>query len=156
MPRRGEAPKRQTPPDPVFGSHVVQRVINKLMLDGKKVTAERIFYGAMQLVGERTGRNPLDVFSQAMRNVTPAVEVRPRRVGGATYQVPVEVAGRRQVTLTIRWLIAAVRARPERTMVARLAGEVMDAANREGAAVKKREDVHRMAEANKAYSHYRW
>lgn len=156
MPRRGEAPKRTILPDPVFDSPLVQRVINKMMVDGKKVVAERAFYGAMQLIGERTGRNPLEVFAQAMRNITPAVEVRPRRVGGATYQVPVEVSARRQVTLAIRWLVAAARARPERTMVERLANELMDAANREGATVKKREDMHRMAEANKAYSHYRW
>jgi len=156
MPRRGEAPRRPVSPDPVFGSHVVTRVINKVMLDGKKVVAERIFYGAMQLVGERTGQNPLDVFSAAMRNIMPQVEVRPRRVGGATYQVPVEVSGRRQITLAIRWLIGAARSRNERTMIQRLAGEFVDASNREGAAVKKRDDVHRMAEANKAYSHYRW
>lgn len=156
MPRRGEAPKRTISPDPVFDSPLVQRVINKIMLGGKKVVAERAFYGAMQLIGERTGKNPLEVFAQAMRNITPTVEVRPRRVGGATYQVPVEVSARRQVTLAIRWLVAAARARPERTMVERLANELMDAANREGATVKKREDMHRMAEANKAYSHYRW
>ena len=156
MPRRGEAPKRTILPDPVFDSPLVQRVINKIMLGGKKVVAERVFYGAMQLVGERTGKNPLEVFAQAMRNITPTVEVRPRRVGGATYQVPVEVSARRQVTLAIRWLVAAARARPERTMVERLANELMDAANREGVTVKKREDMHRMAEANKAYAHYRW
>ena len=156
MPRRGEAPKRTILPDPVFDSPLVQLVINKIMLGGKKVVAERVFYGAMQLVGERTGKNPLEVFAQAMRNITPTVEVRPRRVGGATYQVPVEVSARRQVTLAIRWLVAAARARPERTMVERLANELMDAANREGVTVKKREDMHRMAEANKAYAHYRW
>ena len=156
MPRRGEAPKRTILPDPVFDSPLVQRVINKIMLGGKKVVAERVFYGAMQLVGERTGKNPLEVFAQAMRNITPTVEVRPRRVGGATYQVPVEVSARRQVTLAIRWLVAAARARPERTMVERLANELMGAANREGVNVKKREDMHRMAEANKAYAHYRW
>lgn len=156
MPRRGEAPRRPVTPDPVFNSHVVTRVINKIMLDGKKVVAERIFYGAMQLVGERTGQNPLDVFSAAMRNIMPQVEVRPRRVGGATYQVPVEVSGRRQITLAIRWLVGSARARNERTMIQRLASEFVDASNREGAAVKKRDDVHRMAEANKAYSHYRW
>lgn len=156
MPRRGEAPRRPVTPDPVFGSHVVTRVINKIMLDGKKVVAERIFYGAMQLVGERTEQNPLDVFSAAMRNIMPQVEVRPRRVGGATYQVPVEVSGRRQITLAIRWLVGSARARNERTMIQRLANEFVDASNREGAAVKKRDDVHRMAEANKAYSHYRW
>ncbi len=156
MPRRGEAPKRVSGRDPVFDSITVQRVINKLMLDGKKVVAERIFYGAMQLIGERTGKNPLEVFAQAMRNITPQVEVRPRRVGGATYQVPVEVSVRRQTTLCIRWLVQAARSRPERTMVERFANELIEASNREGASVKKRDDVHRMAEANKAYSHYRW
>ena len=156
MPRRGEAPKRSPGPDPVFGSPTAQRVINKLMLDGKKVAAERIFYGAMQTIGEKTGKNPLEIFAQAMRNITPQVEVRPRRVGGATYQVPIEVTARRQMTLAIRWLVEAARARPERTMLERFANEVMEAGNREGEAVKKREDIHRMAEANKAYSHYRW
>lgn len=156
MPRRGPAPKRDTGVDPVFGSAIAQKVINKLMQRGKKVTAERVFYGALQLVGERTGENPLEVFARALRNVTPNVEVRPRRVGGATYQVPIEVSSRRQTTLAIRWIVAESRERPERTMVERFAGEVMDAANREGATAKRREDMHRMAEANKAYAHYRW
>ncbi len=156
MPRRTEAPKRVINPDPMFGSVTVQRVINKLMLGGKKATAERIFYGAAQLIAERTGGNPLDVFATALKNIMPQVEVRPRRVGGATYQVPVEVSARRQLTLGIRWLVNAIRDRPERTMIERFAGELMDAANREGAACKRREDMHRMAEANKAYSHYRW
>ncbi|MCE5217467.1 30S ribosomal protein S7 [bacterium] len=156
MPRRGEAPRRVTPGDPIYGSPSCTRVINKLMLGGKKVTAERIFYGALQIAAERTGKNPLEVFTQAMRNVTPQVEVRPRRVGGATYQVPIEVTSRRQTTLSVRWLVGEARKRPERRMVERLANEIIDASNREGGAVKKREDVHRMAEANKAYSHYRW
>jgi len=156
MPRRGAAPKRDVAPDAVFGSSTVQQIINKLMLDGKKATAERIVYGALQLIGERTGKNPLDVFTQALRNITPQVEVRPRRVGGATYQVPVEVSPRRQMTLAVRWLVGAARERPGRTIMENFAGEVMDAANREGAAMKRRDDVQRMAEANKAYSHYRW
>jgi len=156
MPRRGDLQKRDPGPDPVFGSRMVQRCVNKLMLRGKKVVAERIFYGAMQIIAERTGRNPLEIFSQGMRNVTPQVEVRPRRVGGATYQVPIEVTARRQCTLSVRWLITAARKRPERTMVERFANEVMSAANREGEAVRRRDEVHRMADANKAYSHYRW
>jgi small subunit ribosomal protein S7 len=156
MPRKGEATKRVVPGDPVFGSPMVTRVINKLMMDGKKVVAERIFYGALQHAGDRLKRNPVEIFAQAMRNITPQVEVRPRRVGGATYQVPVEVSARRQNTLAVRWLVTAARARPERTMVERLGNELAEAVSREGAAMKKRDDVHRMAEANKAYSHYRW
>jgi len=134
----------------------VTRFINKILRDGKKSAAEKIFYGAMQLVAERTGENPLVVLRNAVRNVMPTLEVRPRRVGGATYQVPVEVETRRQLTLAVRWMVAAARNRGERTMVERFAAEVIDAANREGAAVRRREEMHRMAEANKAYSHYRW
>jgi small subunit ribosomal protein S7 len=156
MPRKGEVPVRTIPGDPVFGSPTAQRFINKLMKGGKKVTAERIFYGALQLIGEQTQTNPVEVFVKAIRNVTPGVEVRPRRVGGQTYQVPIEVSGRRQQTLAIRWLVSAARDRAERTMVERVANEISEAANREGAAMKRREDIHRMAEANKAYSHYRW
>ena len=155
MPRKGEAPKRRITPDPVFGSQTVARIINKLMKGGKKSIAERIFYGALQMIGEETGGNPLEVFQRAFRNIMPVLEVRPRRVGGATYQVPIEVGAQRQLTLTIRWLINAARARNERTMVERLARELMDAANREGAAMRRREEVQRMAEANKAYAHYR-
>ena len=156
MPRKGPAPKRQLKPDDVFGSRLVSRFINKILLGGRKSAAEKIFYGAMQLVCERTGENPLVVLRNAMRNVMPNLEVRPRRVGGATYQVPVEVDTRRQLTLTVRWMVGAMRARGERTAVERMAGEILDAANREGASVRKREEMHRMAEANKAYSHYRW
>jgi small subunit ribosomal protein S7 len=134
----------------------VTRFINKILQGGRKSAAEKIFYGAMQLIGERMGENPLVVLRNAMRNVMPNLEVRPRRVGGATYQVPVEVDTRRQLTLAVRWIIGAMRARPERTAVERFAGEIMDAANREGAAVRRREEMHRMAEANKAYAHYRW
>ena len=155
MPRKGEAPKRRIAPDPVFGSQTVARIINKLMKGGKKSIAERIFYGALQMIREETGGNPLEVFQRAFRNIMPVLEVRPRRVGGATYQVPIEVGAQRQLTLTIRWLINAARARNERTMVERLARELMDAANREGAAMRRREEVQRMAEANKAYAHYR-
>ena len=156
MPRKGEAPRRRPAPDPVFESRVVSLFINYLMEGGKKTTAERVFYGALDLVQERTSQNPLEVFQSALQNVTPEVEVRPRRVGGATYQVPIEVSARRRLLLPIRWLVRAARERNERTMVQRLAGELMDAANREGVAMRRREDVHRMADANKAYAHYRW
>jgi len=156
LPRKGPAPKRQLKPDEVFGSRLVSRFINKILMGGRKSAAERIFYGALQLVGERTGENPLVVLRNAMRNVMPTLEVRPRRVGGATYQVPVEVDTRRQLTLTVRWMVSAMRARGERTAMERMAGEILDAANREGASVRRREEMHRMAEANKAYSHYRW
>ncbi|MBD3292265.1 MAG: 30S ribosomal protein S7 [Armatimonadia bacterium] len=156
MARKGPAPKRELKPDEIFGSRLVTRFINKILQGGRKSAAEKIFYGAMQLIGERMGENPLVVLRNAMRNVMPNLEVRPRRVGGATYQVPVEVDTRRQLTLAVRWMIGAMRARSERTAVERFAGEIMDAANREGAAVRRREEMHRMAEANKAYAHYRW
>ncbi len=156
MPRKGEVPKREVEPDPVFGSRIVTKFINCLMKGGKKSVAEKIFYGAMGIIAEKSGRNPTEVFRGAIQNVMPVVEVRPRRVGGATYQVPVEVPPRRQLTLAIRWLITAARARHERIMAERLAGELMDAAAREGEAMRRREDVQRMAEANRAYSHYRW
>lgn len=156
MARKGESTRRKPYPDPVFNSPVVTGFINYMMKGGKKSTAERIFYGAMQIIAERSGDNPTDVFQRAVYNLTPELEVRPRRVGGATYQVPMEVSARRRFMLPIRWLIRAARDRNERTMAERLAGEVWDASNREGAAVRRREDVHRMAEANKAYAHYRW
>ena len=156
MPRKGPAQRRQLKPDEVFGSRLVTQFINKLLLGGDKCSADKIFYGAMQRIGERTGENPLVVLRNALRNVMPNLEVRPRRVGGATYQVPVEVTTRRQMTLAVRWMVGASRKRSERTMVERFSGEIMDAANREGASVRRREEMHRMAEANKAYSHYRW
>jgi len=156
MPRKGEVSKRRITADPVFGSEVAQRLINKLIKGGKKSVAEGIFYGAMQQIEEAQDRNPLEVLTQALRNTMPTVEVRPRRVGGANYQVPVEVSARRQITLAIRWLVTAARNRPERTMRDRFAREIMDAARREGAGYQRREEVHRMAEANKAYAHYRW
>ena len=156
MPRKGPAPRREFKRDEIFGSRMVTRFINRLLKGGDKSSSEKIFYGAMQMIGERTGENPLVVLRNSMRNVMPNLEVRPRRVGGATYQVPVEVATRRQVTLAMRWIVNAARDRNERTMLERFAGELMDAANREGAAVRRREEMHRMAEANKAYSHYRW
>lgn len=156
MPRKGDVAKRKVEPDPVFGSEVVSRFINKILLGGKKSTSERIFYGALSDIADVTGGNPLDVLQTAVKNTMPAVEVRPRRVGGANYQVPVEVSARRQITLSVRWIVDAARKRNERTMRQRIGKELMDAANREGAAYRKREDVYRMAEANRAYSHYRW
>ncbi|MEA3402221.1 MAG: 30S ribosomal protein S7 [Armatimonadota bacterium] len=156
MPRKGPAPKRELKPDEVFGSRLVTRFINKILQRGNKSAAEKIFYGAMQLIAERSGENPLVVVRNALRNVMPSLEVRPRRVGGATYQVPVEVDTRRQLTLAVRWIVTAARGRAERSMVERFANELMDASNREGAAVRRREEMHRMAEANKAYAHYRW
>ncbi|WCL55631.1 30S ribosomal protein S7 [Gimibacter soli] len=156
MSRRHSAEKRQVLPDPKFGDIVLVKFMNSLMLDGKKSTAERIVYGALEKVEGRAKTDPLVLFHEALDNVKPAIEVRSRRVGGATYQVPVEVRSDRSQALAIRWLIAAARKRNETTMVDRLSGELLDAANNRGAAVKKREDTHRMAEANKAFSHYRW
>lgn len=156
MPRRGQITKRRVRPDDVFGSQMATRFINKILQGGKKTAAENIFYGAMSLIAERSGDNPLETLRNSMRNTMPNLEVKPRRVGGATYQVPVEVATPRAVTLAVRWMVEAARARSERTMVERMAGEIQDAANREGAASRKREEMHRMAEANKAYAHYRW
>ncbi|CAH0308290.1 30S ribosomal protein S7 [Roseomonas sp. CECT 9278] len=158
MSRRHRAEKREVLPDPKFGDIVLSRFMNVLMYDGKKSTAEHIVYGAMETLKKRSGPNgdPLRLFHEAMDNVKPAVEVRSRRVGGATYQVPVEVRPERRQALAIRWLIESARKRGEHTMEERLSGELMDAANNRGSAVKKREDTHRMAEANKAFSHYRW
>ncbi len=156
MSRRHRAEKRDIIPDPKFGDLVVSKFMNSLMKDGKKSAAEGIVYGAFDVVQERTKQDPIAVFHTALDNIRPAVEVRSRRVGGATYQVPVEVRSERQQALAIRWLITAARARGENTMVDRLSGELMDALNGRGQAVKKREDTHRMAEANRAFSHYRW
>lgn len=156
MSRRHSAVKREVLPDPKFGDVVLTKFMNSLMLDGKKSVAESIVYGAFDAVQEKLKKEPLAVFHEALDNVKPQVEVRSRRVGGATYQVPVEVRADRAQALAIRWLIQASRSRSERTMAARLAGELMDAAQNRGATVKKREDTHRMAEANRAFSHYRW
>ena len=156
MPRQGPVTKRDVLPDPVYGSKLLTRFINKIMLDGKKGVAERIVYDAFDLVRAKTGKDPLEVFDAAMQNVMPLLEVRARRVGGANYQVPVEVRADRKTTLGIRWLVNYSRLRGERTMYERVAGEIMDASNGTGAAVKKREDTHKMAEANKAFAHYRW
>ncbi len=156
MSRRHAAEKRQVIPDPKFGDIVVTKFMNAVMLDGKKSTAERIVYGAFDAIENKAKANPLEMFHQALENVMPQVEVRSRRVGGATYQVPVEVRAERRQALAIRWLISAARGRNETTMVGRLSGELLDAANNRGNSVKKREDTHRMAEANRAFSHYRW
>ena len=156
MPRRREVPKRQILPDPKFGSETLAKCVNILMLDGKKSTAEKITYGALDLIAERTNDDPLEVFENALENVRPTVEVKSRRVGGATYQVPVEVRPNRRTALAMRWLVEASRKRGEKSMGVRLAGELIDAAGNRGTAVKKREDTHRMAEANKAFAHYRY
>ena len=156
MSRRHRAEKRQVLPDPKFKDIVITKFMNQIMQDGKKSTAERIVYGAFEIVEEKTRQEPIQIFHDALENVKPAVEVRSRRVGGATYQVPVEVRPERRQALAIRWLVNAARGRGENTMRERLAGELMDAANNRGSSVKKREDTHRMADANKAFSHYRW
>ncbi|CAN0652689.1 30S ribosomal protein S7 [Nitratireductor aquimarinus] len=156
MSRRHRAEKREINPDPKFGDTVVTKFMNAIMLDGKKSAAERIVYGAFDQVEDKMKQEPVGVFHQALDNVAPHVEVRSRRVGGATYQVPVDVRPERRQALAIRWLIAAARKRNETTMVDRLSGELLDAANNRGTAVKKREDTHKMAEANRAFSHYRW
>ena len=156
VPRRGNVPKREILPDPIYGSILVTKLVNSIMLDGKKGVAQKVVYGAFQIVEEKTGKSGLEAFQQAMENIMPAVEVKTRRVGGANYQVPIEVRPERRQTLGLRWLTNYSRARSEKTMKERLAGELMDACNNTGAAVKKREDTHKMAEANKAFSHFRW
>ena len=156
MPRRGFIAKREVLADPLYNSTVVTRLINNIMLDGKKGTAQKIVYGAFDIVQEKTGKDPLEAFQQAMDNIMPVLEVKARRVGGATYQVPLEVRPERRQTLALRWLVMFARKRGERNMADRLAGEILDAANNAGNAVKRREDMHKMAEANKAFAHYRW
>ncbi|MDD7771348.1 MAG: 30S ribosomal protein S7 [Faecousia sp.] len=156
MPRRGNVPKREVLPDPMYNSVLVTKLVNSIMLDGKKGVAQKVVYGAFELVEEKTGKNGLEAFQQAMENIMPSLEVKSRRVGGATYQVPLEVKPERRQTLGLRWLTTYARKRSENTMKERLAGEIMDACNNTGAAVKKREDTHKMAEANKAFSHFRW
>jgi small subunit ribosomal protein S7 len=156
MPRRREVPKREVLPDPKFGSQLVAKFVNVLMLDGKKSTAQRILYDALDTIEERTKEDPMKIFKRAVENVKPAVEVKSRRVGGSTYQVPVEVRANRKLALSMRWLIQMAAGRGEKTMKQRLANELMDAAENRGGAVKKKEDTHRMADANKAFSHYRW
>ena len=156
MPRKGPIPKRDVLPDPVYNSRLAARFINRLMYDGKKGVAEKIFYAALEQLGEKTSEEPLRAFEKAIENVKPHLEVKARRVGGATYQVPMEVRPDRQVSLSIRWLITYARARGEKSMTSKLSSELLDAFNSRGGAVKKREDTHRMAEANKAFAHYRW
>ena len=156
VPRRGNVPKREVLPDPIYNSVLVTKLVNSIMLDGKKGVAQKIVYGAFGIVEEKTGKNGLEAFQQAMENIMPSVEVKTRRVGGANYQVPIEVRPERRQTLGLRWLTGYSRARSERTMKEKLAGEIMDACNNTGASVKKREDTHKMAEANKAFSHFRW
>jgi small subunit ribosomal protein S7 len=156
MSRRQRAVKRETPPDPQYGSTTVSKFINSLMVDGKKSTAERIFYDAMQVIEEKTGQPAINVFKQALNNVKPVIEVKSRRVGGATYQVPVEVRPERRNALAQKWIITFARSRGDKTMADRLANELMAAARNEGNAIKKKDDTHRMAEANKAFAHYRW
>jgi small subunit ribosomal protein S7 len=156
MPRRAAAVRREVVPDSVYNNRLVTQLINKVLLDGKRSTAERIVYGSFDIVEQRTGSDPLATFKKAMDNVRPTLEVRPKRVGGATYQVPVEVNSRRSTTLAIRWIVGFSRKRREKTMAERLANEIMDAANGLGASVKRREDLYKMAESNRAFSHYRW
>jgi small subunit ribosomal protein S7 len=156
VPRRGFIPKRDVLPDPLYNSKLVTKLINSIMLDGKKGVAQKIVYGAFDIVKEKTGKEPLEAFTAALENIMPVLEVKARRVGGATYQVPIEVRSDRRQTLGLRWLTSYARARGEKTMRERLAGEIMDALNGAGGSVKKREDTHKMAEANKAFAHYRW
>ena len=156
MPRRGNVPKREVLPDPLYNSVLVTKLVNSIMLDGKKGVAQKVVYGAFDIIKDKTGQEPLEVFTAAIENIMPSLEVKARRVGGATYQVPIEVRPERRQTLGLRWLTNYARSRSEKTMKERLAGEIMDAANNTGSAVKKREDTHKMAEANKAFAHYRW
>ena len=156
MPRKGSVPKRELIDDPLYKSKLVARFINKLMYDGKRGKAQKIMYDAFDIIREKTGKDALEVFESAIQNVSPILEVKPRRVGGATYQVPIEVSAHRKNILSIRWIINYSRARSEKTMAERLSGEIMDAANSMGNSFKKKEDTHKMAEANKAFAHYRW
>jgi len=156
MPRRRVAEKREILPDPKYGSKLITKFLNMMMEDGKKSVAERAFYGSLEIVKKKTGNDPLKVFKQAVENVKPVLEVKPRRVGGATYQVPVEVRPQRRTSLAFRWIISYARARGEKTMAEKLAAEVLDAFNNTGSSIKKKEDTHKMAEANKAFAHFRW
>ena len=156
MPRKGHVAKRDVLPDPIYNSKLVSRLINNIMQDGKKGTAQTILYNAFDIIAEKTGREPMEVFEEAIENIMPVLEVKARRIGGANDQVPVEVRPERRITLGLRWLVQYSRSRGEKTMEQRLANEIIDAANNTGASVKKREDTHKMAEANKAFAHYRW
>lgn len=156
MPRKGNVPKREVMPDPIYKDKVITKLISQIMLDGKRGTSQKIVYGAFDMISQKTGEDPLEVFYKALDNIMPVLEVKARRVGGSTYQVPVDVRPERRQTLGLRWLVTYSRKRGERTMREKLAKEIMDAANNTGASVKKREDTHKMAEANKAFAHYRW
>ncbi|MBR3130200.1 MAG: 30S ribosomal protein S7 [Clostridia bacterium] len=156
MPRRGFIPKREVLADPIYKSVVVTKLINQVMLDGKRGVAQKAVYDAFEIINEKTGKDALEAFEQAMNNIMPVLEVKARRVGGSTYQVPIEIRAERRQTLGLRWLVSYARNRGERTMAERLAGEIMDVCNEQGNAVKKKEDTHKMAEANKAFAHYRW
>ena len=156
MPRKGHVAKRDVLPDPIYNSKLVSRLINNIMQDGKKGTAQTILYNAFDIIAEKTGREPMEVFEEAIENIMPVLEVKARRIGGANYQVPVEVSSERRMTLGLRWLVNYSRLRNEKTMVDRLANEIIDASNGTGASVKKKEDTHKMAEANKAFAHFRW
>lgn len=156
MPRKGPVPKREVFPDPIYNSKLVTRLINQIMVDGKRSKASKILYSAFDIIKEETGNNPLDVYEQALENVMPVLEVKARRVGGSNYQVPMEVRPERRTALGLRWIVNYSRLRGEKTMIERLANELMEAANNTGAAVRRREDVHKMAEANRAFAHYRW
>jgi len=156
MPRKGPVPKRDVLPDPIYNSKLVTRLVNRIMIDGKKGVAQQLLYNAFNLIRERSGKDPMEVFEAALKNIMPVLEVKARRVGGANYQVPVEVKPERRTSLGLRWLVNYSRSRGEKTMEERLAAEILDAANNTGAAVKKREDTHKMAEANRAFAHYRW
>ena len=156
MPRRGNVPKREILPDPLYNSILVTKLVNSVMLDGKKGVAQKVVYGAFEIIKEKTDKDPMEVYAQAMENIMPSLEIKARRVGGATYQVPIEIRPERRQTLALRWIVDFSRKRGEKTMAERLAAELMDAANNTGAAVKRKEEMHRMAEANKAFAHYRW
>lgn len=156
MPRKGPVPRRDVLPDPIYNSKMVTRLINRIMIDGKRGVAQTILYNAFNIVKDRTGKEPMEVFEQALKNIMPVLEVKARRVGGANYQVPIEVKPERRTTLGLRWLVNYSRLRGEKTMEERLANEIIDASNNTGSSVKKREDTHKMAEANKAFAHYRW
>ncbi len=156
MPRKGHVPKRDVLADPMYNSKVVTKLVNNIMLDGKKGTAQKIVYGAFEKVAEKTGKDAMEVFEEAMNNIMPLLEVKARRIGGATYQVPIEVRPERRQALALRWMTTFSRKRSEKTQIDRLAGEIMDAANNSGASVKRKEDMHKMAEANKAFAHFRW
>ena len=156
MPRRGFIPKREVLPDPVYGNTVITKLINQIMLDGKRGIAQSVCYDALNMVAKKTGKDAMEVFNDGLQNILPSLEVKARRVGGATYQVPIEIRPERRQTLALRWLVMFARKRGERSMADRLAGEIMDAANNTGNAVKRKEEMHRMAESNKAFAHYRW